>query len=326
MQTIAQHIERLLREQECVIVAGLGGFVTQRQSAYVSDGMLNPPSYRVGFNALLNHEDGLLAQSLMQEREISFVEASALVREEVNVLLETVNAGQKYELGRIGSFVKTAEGNLDFTPMAAVYLPENMAMPMLRLPEMIAVETAAEAEKTKDTIHITLSRRMLRYASIVAVVLGLSMAPLHNQTSQKAGFFVPTWECDTMRVTPAPVEEAVEEVAEMPKVEKFVLAPNVVPSVSALYGTGNSKTKPEQKNEKRHHVIIASLPSRQSAEHFIDQLILEEGDEPQVLVVGEGETYRVSLRSFSLKDEALGYIEYVRQTRPNMRRAWMLRQ
>ena len=80
--TLAQHIEKLLADNDCVIVPHLGGFISCYSPAQwiEKDNLFLPPGRMTGFNPRLTINDGLLVQSYMAERHISFAEASRQVQ------------------------------------------------------------------------------------------------------------------------------------------------------------------------------------------------------------------------------------------------------
>ena len=80
MKNLAQHIESLLIQHECVIVPGLGGFVTYRDKASIRNNRLYAPAQRVRFNHLLTYHDGLLAEAYMQDRHIGYTAALEAVK------------------------------------------------------------------------------------------------------------------------------------------------------------------------------------------------------------------------------------------------------
>ena len=68
MKELARHIEVLLLDNDCVIVPGLGGFVTHHISArrVESESRFLPPYRTLGFSPKMVLNDGLLVQSYMQ--------------------------------------------------------------------------------------------------------------------------------------------------------------------------------------------------------------------------------------------------------------------
>ena len=74
MIELSRHIESLMLNHDCVIVPGLGGFITQYMHArYIAEeGLFLPPYRSVGFNQQLTFNDGLLVQSYMQAYDTSY--------------------------------------------------------------------------------------------------------------------------------------------------------------------------------------------------------------------------------------------------------------
>ena len=72
-----KHIEVLLLSNDCVIVPGLGGFMTHHIPAqyYTDTQSFLPPLRQLGFNANIQINDSLLAQSYIETYDISYPEA-----------------------------------------------------------------------------------------------------------------------------------------------------------------------------------------------------------------------------------------------------------
>ena len=82
MIELAQHIETLLLENDCVIVPGFGGFVAHYSPAtrIKEENIFLPPTRTIGFNPQLKLNDGVLVQSYMSAYDTSFADASRIVR------------------------------------------------------------------------------------------------------------------------------------------------------------------------------------------------------------------------------------------------------
>mgnify|MGYP000802840522 FL=1 len=81
MIELAQHIEALLLENDCVIVPGLGGFVAHYTPAMrvAEENTFLPPTRIIGFNPQLKMNDGLLVQSYMAVYDTDFSDATRIV-------------------------------------------------------------------------------------------------------------------------------------------------------------------------------------------------------------------------------------------------------
>ena len=82
MIELAQHIEVLLLENDCVIVPGLGGFVAHYTAAMrvAEENVFLPPTRIIGFNPQLKMNDGLLVQSYMAVYDTVFSDATRYCR------------------------------------------------------------------------------------------------------------------------------------------------------------------------------------------------------------------------------------------------------
>ncbi len=80
---ISLHISSLLFEHECVVVPGLGGFVSNYSPARIHpvQHLFQPPSKTILFNPELKNNDGLLAKFIAENEKTSFYDALAIINE-----------------------------------------------------------------------------------------------------------------------------------------------------------------------------------------------------------------------------------------------------
>ena len=118
MLRIISHIENLLLSHDCIVVPGLGGFVTRYEEAFFSeDGSEIFPPYRsVSFNARLKEDDGLLTQSYVTTYDTNYPKAMTLVRNDVSELRKELEHNQEVQIGNIGRLQLTLSHSLLFTP------------------------------------------------------------------------------------------------------------------------------------------------------------------------------------------------------------------
>ena len=121
MIELSKHIECLLLRHNCVIVPGLGGFVTQYVPArYVPEEELFIPPFRsVGFNPRLTLNDGLLVQSYMQAYDTSYPETQRIVENAVAEVRAELQESGSFTFNGIGTLSLDAAGNYDFAPCEA---------------------------------------------------------------------------------------------------------------------------------------------------------------------------------------------------------------
>ena len=118
MIELAQHIEILLLENDCVIVPGLGGFVAHYTPAMrvAEENVFLPPTRIIGFNPQLKMNDGLLVQSYMAVYDTDFSDATRIVEKEVAHIFTALHEEGKVDLPNIGELRYSIHGIYDFVP------------------------------------------------------------------------------------------------------------------------------------------------------------------------------------------------------------------
>ena len=118
---IERHIEILLLSNDCVIVPGLGGFMTHYVEAHYdeNEAVFLPPQRTLGFNPQLKLNDSLLVQSYIEAYDISYPEALNRIEDEVYELCQHIQNEGYYELNNIGRLSMNDEGKMEFEPCEA---------------------------------------------------------------------------------------------------------------------------------------------------------------------------------------------------------------
>lgn len=105
------YLYQLLLEQDCVVLPGFGGFITQYKPAELNfrTNQISPPGKKIAFNPSLNKNDGFLVAFIAQKEHLSY----------------------KLAEKKLNSYVKTCEKNLKlngsiwFEGIGKVFLDEN---------------------------------------------------------------------------------------------------------------------------------------------------------------------------------------------------------
>lgn len=109
MNTLAQHIETLLLEHDCVIIPGFGGFISNYEEAqYHTDNgnVFMPPHRSIGFNQQLQINDGLLVQSYMSACDASYPAAHLQMEKEIEQMASQLELDGEYDFGAVGKLTK----------------------------------------------------------------------------------------------------------------------------------------------------------------------------------------------------------------------------
>ncbi len=180
MQQVTQHIVKLLYDHNCVIVPGLGGFVTNYQPAKVhpTSFIFNSPSKSVAFNVNLSTNDGLLADTIAREEGVSHREADARIIHFVGQIRAALSESKPVKLAGIGRLTMDVEGNIRFLPdnaqnflLQSYGLPSFTAQPVVR-------ERVIEPEPAKPVQSIKAAKKPRKASDAllpIAAVLLIAM-------------------------------------------------------------------------------------------------------------------------------------------------------
>lgn len=171
---IEKHISALLYRYQCVTVPGFGAFITETVSARFNETSQTfvPPKKTILFNSLLQQNDGLLANHIALEENISFNQAVALIYEQVNSWKNTLHEQQVIYLKNIGELTLNSEDKIQFEPVGSTnYLTSSFGLSAV-------VANAVANEQTTPTKVVSISKskprlQWVRYAAAVAALIGL---------------------------------------------------------------------------------------------------------------------------------------------------------
>ena len=110
---MVNYLYQILLEQDCVVLPGFGGFITQYKPAELNfrTNEISPPGKKIAFNPSLNKNDGFLVAFVAQNEQLSYKQAEK----------------------KIHSFVKGCEKNLQlngsllFDGIGKISIDENKA-------------------------------------------------------------------------------------------------------------------------------------------------------------------------------------------------------
>ena len=177
-----QYIAELLYRYECVIVPGLGGFLTSYLPARIDheSHWFTPPSCKVAFNEGLSGNDGILANYIASMEAISYKEALEDLRAWVEVSLKAMQSGERLAIDEIGTLWFNPEGNLQFEPHDhanflgnSFGLPSFIAQPVKR--QDLLVTSKAEIPRQRRTVTRRLVTESLKWVAVLAPFIAFSV-------------------------------------------------------------------------------------------------------------------------------------------------------
>ena len=354
MKNLARHIELLLRDNDCVILPGFGGFIAHDVPAYYvsEEALYYPPSRGISFNAAITMNDGLLVQSYMKSYQVDYARATYMVDVAIEQLTDVLDEEGCATLPRIGTLTQDIHQTLQFKPDAAgIASPMHFGLGSFLIKELSQLQQPAElpqqtaVTKKAKTISIHINKDMLhRVMSTAAIFLLLLMVAIptgnHRPTDvaslQLTELIMPTpTQAPAMAEAHTEVSDTIAPVAMLPVVEEIAPAPEAESAIVAAEPTVEVATAAEMpvaatevaqpavttQSTKTYHIIVASLPNRRGADETLSQF--NHMGYPEASIIERDNRVRISLMQFDDKDEANAQLKALRQN-DKFQNAWLL--
>ena len=275
------YIKELLLLNDCVIIPGFGGFVSNYKSAGNRSARFTPPTKTVNFNKKLNFNDGLFINHVSLKDGIGYIASKKKVELLVQELNYRLTDGEEIKIEGIGTLQYDAHENLIFTPKVEGNLNlDSFGLASFSYETLFQKKHAAQvANKSIDVSNVIFSQRKLKKVLIaVPLLLALAIIPLKNNK-------VNLQKSDLSTLT------------EMMSVKEPVTAPVVDESIAVV-----DEEIVLQEVESNYFMIGGSFRNASNANSFVLQMI-EKGYDADDIGVINGLHY-IALDSFVSIDEA----------------------
>lgn len=341
MTGIDKYISELLFDHDCVILPGVGGFLTNYSGAHIHPirHSFQPASRSVVFNANLRTNDGLLIDYVGRKQGISYQQASILVNEYAARIIRELEAGQTVTLNNIGHCRMGQEKNIIFQPdESSNFLADAFGLPSFvspaikretvrqRLEKQLTPKPSAPKEEKKRDLRV-----LSGWAAGIAIpITAALMLYMFNPTiidgpGKSYASFVPTITFNKAESTNTASKTTadISNFRVMP--EKEVAAEIIEPEP----GTQNPEpvSEPQTPIAKPHtltkyQIVVGAFSQESNAEKYVNELRARNYD---ACIVGQSRNglSRVSINGSDNKSEAIGMMNDIR-TAENPS-AWLLR-
>jgi nucleoid DNA-binding protein len=148
----------LLFKHNCVIVPGLGGFVSNYSKAEFKEEYqtILPARKRIAFNEKLHENDGLLINHVAKTKGISYSEAEVEVNKFVEYASERIHHHKSFEFKNVGTFYYTRENNVVFVPYEGInMLTDSYGLSPLKLRATQKMSETADVRATVEVVPDT---------------------------------------------------------------------------------------------------------------------------------------------------------------------------
>lgn len=298
MFSLIEHIEYLMMSNDCVIVPGWGALIAQYSDSFYNEeaGVINKPQRKVGFNASVNHNDGLLAQSIVRREGITYDEAVRFIADSVTTFKQQLNEGNEVSLGRLG-FFHSNEGLVDFIPFFHESSNDEYfglrSINFKTLAQLRQEQREAEQPVTETVVVRSTSwaRRAMQIAASIVVLLALVpvlTTPVLRENDTQAGLNLPeikkpareifNWDSAKVDLAVTLPEQAIEAEKAVQEIAKQEAKENLETSIASTSGSG------------RYYLIISSLSNEKQVKEYIGSHKDLEG---RMQVLKRGNKYRI---------------------------------
>lgn len=324
-------------EYDCVIIPDFGGFVLNKESASINEVIL-PPSITVGFNPALKHNDGLLAESYMKSKSISYDAACKLINEAVKKINGFLSSKQTVIFPKLGSFILNEEANLIFTPTKETLKhPSIIGFSPVELKRLEDISRANET-KIQEYKRFGIKRSLAGVAAAAAAVImffSLSTPIKDTDRSQKSSFFTTTTTSSiapktTLQPTPSATikeEEGLRnhetQVASAVKQLHQVVEEETPIQIQQQKETANTDRNAEIKNSSvGYYIVVGSCPNDAIAKKMVHDL--KNDGFSDAIAIPSKTRIRVAVAQFENKSVAERYLNNFKSEYSEYDDAWLL--
>ena len=275
------YIKELLLLNDCVIIPGFGGFVTNYKSAAIQSSQFTPPSKAVSFNKKLKFNDGLLINHIVEKEGDNYLTVSKKVDLLVQELNYRLTDGETIHVDGIGDLLYDENEHLVFNPI----IRENLNLDAYGLKSFSFDTLYAKnlvrsriSQENRDAVQVLFQKRTLKKVLVaIPILIALALFPIkeNKENLQKSDLSSLT-EMMTTR-------ETVKEIT-----------PIVRPVEEAAIE--------EQVQDHRYFIIGGSFRDENNAERFVKQKTNEGFDARNIGFI-KGLHY-IALDSFETFSEA----------------------
>jgi hypothetical protein len=179
---LSQYISELLYRYECVVVPGLGAFLTHKVSAEIDAQaqVFSPPKKRLSFNEQLQQNDGVLANHIATSEKVSYENALAKIAKQVAEIQQSLKQNETVSIKYVGDLSRRKTGAIEFEPSYHLnYMTAAFGLSQFVSPEVkrdLALKVVGGKEKEKTLILASrkrLTNAVIKYAAVALILFGL---------------------------------------------------------------------------------------------------------------------------------------------------------
>ena len=317
MNNLGDIIIELLYDNECVIVPEFGGFIAQYSSAHLdeSTGFFSPPSKNILFNKNLISNDGLLVNALAQLENISFVDASAIIKNKVAQLKQELKTKKQIEITSLG-LIYLHQDIVKFKQKSDNILLDSYGLTSFNINEFKLPKKEVTKVLKLDRPSAVIPKNWWVAAAVIPMLFYSAWIPMKtNLFNEKEPFHYsdlnPFTFTKQSKYQPKSIVN-LNDVVTLTESEIELSSKPIEPSVQLNNIEGNNNTKIEElttkintKSAVQFHIIVGCFSSKANANKLIKELN-NKGNKAYELDVHKN-LHRISIGSFKDKIKAVHF-------------------
>lgn len=264
---------------------GVGAFIMARYPAYFDDSekIWHPMRKEVRFNASINNDDGLIANSYARKYSLTFIQARQLLDNDIRQLTESLDRDGEVAIGRIGT--------LSVTDHTIQFLPSKQSSGLYEAQWYIPVpsrisQATADLSKDEDTneilyvnknfdtdknYYLPINKKALKVAASLIIVFLASLAiafPSSNQIKEDKASMIPMVDINHKSIKQEAEKQKIKKESE--KAEEAIVKDNCpssdeVSTVSPLI----EETFKSSAAMPTYYLIVGTFKSSDEAQKYI---------------------------------------------------------
>ena len=314
---LVQYTKELLYQYECVIIPGLGAFLTQPVAVRIDreKGIFFPPGKVLSFNGLLTHNDGLLANYIAMRKSISYENALQEINEEIVKLRANLDLQNPVILSGIGELILNSEQKIGFIPFDQINFDKNSIglnsfskkpLSEKSTTESITKKTIVMEDTNNEDLAFTPETKKqkpayLKYAAVGVLAIGLVAVSYFLGNQYLTDERLKSTELSQEKIK-TNVQEASFDLGEIAALELNVIAEDVEDESVSEIVTGDFFS-----------VIAGSFREESNALKMLDKLKEEGFDEATLAKQSPDGLYRVAYGRFETKRKAMQLYYFLTQ-------------
>jgi len=344
MTGIDRYISELLFDHDCVILPGVGGFLTNYSGAHIHPikHSFQPASRTIVFNANLRTNDGLLIDYISRQEGISYQQASLAVNEYAADCMREIQAGNTASFNHIGVIRMGREDNIIFEPdESSNFLADAFGLPSFVSPaikresvrqrlekQLTPKPSAPKEEKKRDLRAISGWAAGIAIPITAALLLYMFNPTIIDGPGKSYASFVPTIKFHKVEHAKADTKSTADfsnfkaTPAKEETSKPTELKPESTTTKPAPEKMNTPSPEPKAPSLTKYQIVVGAFSMESNAEKYVTEL---RGNNYNASIVGKSKSglIRVSINGSDNKSEAIDMMNTIRNKENPA--AWLLR-